>query len=44
MSKGVVVLLLALFLAYVFSDKIFPDGFNAYLEHLADDIRSAVTF
>ena len=44
MSKGVIVLLLALFLVYFFSDKIFPDGFNAYLEHLADEIRAAVTF
>jgi hypothetical protein len=44
MAKLTIVLLLVIFLGWFFSDQLFPDGFQNYIGHLADEIRTAVSF
>ena len=42
MGKFIGGLLIGLIVGLVFSETLFPDGFNNWVQHEAQDIRSAV--
>ena len=42
MGKFVGGLLIGLIIGLIFSETLFPDGFNSWVEHEAQDIRSHV--